>query len=396
MVSMRRIQANPPSTWNQFLEVPPEIWGAVATLSSRQTIAHLCLVSPGFYSIFAPLLYGRTVSPPLTYDQSFLLVKTLSEVDRRALLGDSQPVLLVRSLAIHGRGGLEARHGAMSATMCHAALRNLSRIPGGSALRTLKWDMPEHMELLNGMLGYFPNLKEISFVRTPNLTKLGCRVEFGWADQGQGGALCKTLGEALRALPSSSPLLDTLELTLWILLTGSEPLWDPYRELLATINDLRFPCLISLNLSIDIFKTRILHNPTAVAVFSPFLHRHPLLADVTLTGGGIRTAADGAYLPQLRSLTSSVEHYAALLAQAGELERLYIVLNAPGSRENPTALSFPPDIGPTVRWLDIVIDEEHVEPYFPPSSFTCLAAAFPNLTHLNIQIAESMVRSDSY
>src|ERR1700761_7766738 len=75
------MMANNPPVWRQFLEVPPELWSAVAKFCNRHTIARLCCVSGHFYSVFIRLLYGMTTSPPLSTPRAFLLIRALSEAD---------------------------------------------------------------------------------------------------------------------------------------------------------------------------------------------------------------------------------------------------------------------------------------------------------------------------
>ncbi|KAJ7211364.1 hypothetical protein GGX14DRAFT_542888 [Mycena pura] len=368
---------NQNSTWRQFLDVPSEIWGLVAKFSCRQTILHLCSVSFRFYSIFNPLLYGMTTNPPLSISQSTLLARTLSEGQTQVALCGPRPAMLVQSINVL----LDWSVSQELAQTWHAALRNLGG--PGSALRRLEWNMSDRLNLLDQVLEYFSNLKEISvkcddcenisfnFIQIPNLEKMECSLEFMSYDVDHGwGSSWNQLSSALKALPSSSPHLNSLKLELKIEndwdSESSRPPWDKYTEVITTINQLRFPVLTSLALSFGIAKEFC--NPAPVAVFSSFLREHPLLSDLTLSGSGMRTDANGAHFPQLRVLTGLVEH-----------------CQDPG-----TSKILQSDVGATIRRLNVGIAGEPDWHNFSPYLFSCLASAFPNVTQLDIQFTKQM------
>ncbi|KAJ7657465.1 hypothetical protein DFH06DRAFT_1409801 [Mycena polygramma] len=165
-----------------ILEVPPEIWEQVATVSGRQGIARLCAVSHTFYSIISPLLYGMTTHPSLTRTQSALLTRTIRRV--RASI---HPIHAIKIVSFSG-----------NSRQCRDALWNLADIssPGqpirGALLQSLEWNLPETAGLRILLApGYFPNLKQISvcatvdksktgfdFVRIPGLEKLEFSLKF--------------------------------------------------------------------------------------------------------------------------------------------------------------------------------------------------------------------------
>ncbi|KAJ7210153.1 hypothetical protein GGX14DRAFT_451506 [Mycena pura] len=399
---------NRSSTWRQFLDVPPEIWGMVAKLSCRQTILHLCSVSFRFYSIFNPLLYGMTTIPPLSISQSTLLARTLSERQNQVALRGPRPAMLVRSINVL----LDWSRGQEQIQKWHAALRNIGG--PGSALRRLEWNMSDRLDLLDQVLEYFPNLKEIS-VKCDDCENISFNVSlvaflaFGptliiyhkW------GSSWNQLNEALKALPSSSSHLNSLKLQLkiksdWDSESESGSLrfpWDKYSEVIMTINQLRFPVLTSLALSFGIAEE--CRNPSPVAVFSSFLREHPLLSDLTLSGSGMCTDAKGAHFPQLRVLTGLVEHCVPILVHAGEPEQLNLTISKElmycSSEDSGTAKILQSDVGATIRRLNVGIAGKPDWQRFSPYLFSCLASAFPNVTQLDIQFTKQMSKyQDSF
>ncbi|KAJ7457482.1 hypothetical protein FB451DRAFT_1275018 [Mycena latifolia] len=404
-------------------DFPPEIWALVVAISGRQSTGRLCAVSHRFYSIFTPLLYSTTTNMLLSGAQSDLLLRTLGDAHESSL--SPNPASVVQTLAVPwlGRGyrRLEARDGL-------AALRNLVGVPlggesmRGSALRALEWNVSEGTRQLAKLLstpGNFPNLKEISvkckegaaslaLFQIPNLEKIGCSLELSpgriQATQYAAWPLAwSALGRALKRIPSSSPLLQTLNLKLemyggW----DTNPSWDSYTGLIKTINQIRFPALTSVELSVtaENFAARV---PTAD--FSPFLLGHLALTRVTLNVDGMRipSVAEGADLPRLRSFTGSVPQCAAISVCAPELEELSLVFpfipqedaddSADPGPPPPPGPSipkfFPPNVSPSTKRLNLRAINKHNLPSgcdVSPDVLTCLALAFPNITHLDLYL----------
>ncbi|KAJ7440287.1 hypothetical protein B0H11DRAFT_2099776 [Mycena galericulata] len=376
--------------WRQFSEVPYDIWGTVATLCSRPTIASLCAVSRDFNSLFTATLYGRTTSPPLTTPQCRLLIKTLGDAQTTSREPHLAP--LIRSLAVpyYDQYTINSRR---EAHILHAALRNVS----GPTLRRLEWNM-DKLGLLRRVLQYFPNLKEISvdsqrnqtcfdFIQIPNLEKLEYSASFYFTRRKKWNASWKALIKALKLLPLSSPLLDTLKLKLDIFPHSTS---DSYTELVTTINQLRFSALTSLTFKSSMYLEVEFPDNVPVPNLTPFLNGHPLLSDLTLTGDGIRTDEHLAALPRLRSLTVSDEHFAPIFARAQDLERLSLLISDYPSL--PTAEKLPPDAGPTVRRLNFQIGDVDVDDELDlhPFQLICLLTAFPNITHLNVALTQEI------
>ncbi|KAJ7210152.1 hypothetical protein GGX14DRAFT_626542 [Mycena pura] len=393
--SSRRTQmvmANNPPVWRQFLEVPPEIWSAVAKICNRHTIARLCCVSSYFYSVFIPLLYGMTTSPPLTKPRAFLLIRALSEAN--AFWREPRAAKLITSITFPNSPSFGS--GRETETQRYeAVLRNLS-----GSLRRLDWNLSYNLELLHRALKYFPHLKEISvrcetkykasfdFIHIPNLEKLECSLKCWWDnDSGELFLLLLLSCLALKSLPLSSPLLNTLKLELNTRTKAEQnPSWAAYTDLIETINDLRFVALTALELSVDI---NVHYDAPAgpLADFSTFLRAHPLLTTITLNGGGMRKDPDVKSFPGLRSLTGLVQNCGGVLARARELEQVFLIFD--GLAE-PTAETFPPDAGPTVRQLKVGIADEAYPSYISLLSFSYLASAFLNITHLDIHVSKPM------
>ncbi|KAJ7230276.1 hypothetical protein GGX14DRAFT_384228 [Mycena pura] len=385
------VMANNPPVWRQFLEVPPELWSVVAKFCNRHTIARLCCVSGHFYSVFIRLLYGMTTSPPLSTPRAFLLIRALSE-------GDPEPrtAKLITSIAFPHSPGF----GETETQIYQAVLRNLS----GSSLRRLEWNLSYNLELLHRALKYFPHLKEISvqcetkyktsfdFIHIPNLEKLECSLECWWDDEsgyGNWDPSWNALRQALKSLPLSSPLLNTLKLELNThTATEQNPLWAAYTDLIETINDLRFGALTALELSVDI-DVQYGSPAGPLADFSTFLRAHPLLTTITLNGRGMRTDPDVKSFPGLRSLTGLVQNCGGVLARARELEQVFLVFDDSGTQAL-TSETFPPDAGPTVRQLKVGIADEAFPSDISVLSFSYLASAFLNITHLDILVTEPM------
>ncbi|KAJ7100566.1 hypothetical protein C8R43DRAFT_1048188 [Mycena crocata] len=409
-------------TWRQIFEVPAEIWDQVAVSSSRQAIARLCAVSHEFYSIFSPMLYGRTVQPPLPNNKTPLLIRTLRSAHSCA--GRPHPALLpvIRNLSISAQWShryvwpsLEA-----DAEQYHEALQNLVQVSTagqlvrGAALRSLEWDIVAGIDELGTLLrtrpGYFPNLREISatsggsnmsfeFIQIPDLEMISCSLMLGenvdivyeiW------GSLWNTLGEALSTLPSSSPLLHTFKLKLgtfalpgraglddWDIRTS--PDWDAYIHLIATINQIHFPALTTLELSVK--SDFWLRSPAAD--FSAFLFGQPLLSNVALDVDLLRIPTHLAKLPTLRSFTGSVEDCVVICVRAPQLASVSLMHSGHVDEVQTAFRRFNPS--PTVtslKYLSVDDNDSEYNSELSPGSLSILGLVFPNIRRLDILISE--------
>ncbi|KAJ7451962.1 hypothetical protein FB451DRAFT_1283291 [Mycena latifolia] len=413
----------------EALEVPPEIWALVVAFGGRQATGRLCAVSRRFYFIFTPLLYGATVAWPLTDSQSAaLLIRTLSEAHKSALTPN--PASLIQALSVpRDYRPIDARQELV-------AVRNLVKLSRGdermrgSALRALEWNYPARAGELAIFLrasGNFPHLKEISvkyegepacldLIQIPNLEKIGCHLQlspaireraastnFGMTQNEPGGKYdawprsWNALGDALKRLPTSSPRLQALNLKLDMSQWDTSPSWEGFGDLVKTMNQIRFPALTSVKLAVDV---RNCDHGKPAADFAPLLFAHTSLASVTLDVERTRIPTDvhRAQLPRLRSFTGSVQQCAAISACAPELEELCFVFPFDSYRDpdditnSPRFIPslFPPNIGPTVKHLNVrAVSEWNGLTYgceLSPHALTCLAMAFPNITHLDVYL----------
>ncbi|KAJ7127874.1 hypothetical protein C8R44DRAFT_873648 [Mycena epipterygia] len=416
-----------PVVWRQILEVPSEIWALIATLTGRQSLARLCAVSQDFYAMFSPLLYSTTSDPPLTKSQSSVLIKILTEVD---ISTSQSPVQLIRSLSVPDCWEIKAQEG-------HNALRKLFEISmrhpvlRGSALRTLEWNSTGTDDLECSFkrleISQISKKYRSSFVTIPDLEKMECCLmlysddeeitddeteeertvdeietvqSYAWRSS------CQALGEALKLLPSSSPLLRTLSLKL-VFYSGNPP-WDAYVDLISTVNGMRFSALTSVEFSVDAAPEDYTGNHPRhmpVADFSSFLFEHPFVTNVTLKVVGMSIPSGPNYLPRLRSFVGSVEHCAAIAARAQELEELFVVIpdRWHRSQEHPqdpplfTSKLYPPNLSLTVKRFKVFAIQENgsVESArfrreLCPPSLECLVSAFPNITQLEVALSEQM------
>lgn len=156
---------NSPFLWPQFDQLPLEIWGEIAAVSDRQTVASLCALSRTFRSISRPVLYSdmAAADPPLSSTQTRLLVDRLRY--RQFSEEDSPPLAhLIQSLCLPN---LEQYLIGMSDYL--DALTSLVEISflqvvRGATLRSLEWNSDEGCDELTELLltpGYFPNLKQL-------------------------------------------------------------------------------------------------------------------------------------------------------------------------------------------------------------------------------------------
>ncbi|KAJ6450713.1 hypothetical protein C8R47DRAFT_312868 [Mycena vitilis] len=283
-----------------LLEVPLEVWEQVAALSGRQAIARLCATSHAFYSGFAPLLYGTIPDPPLTHIQSIRLIKTLSLAKMSPRIGPL--VWLIRSVC------LTTARGDLKLSECQDALYSLFEVSAsgwsirGATLRCLQWHLPNAYDEALSILvrpGCFPNLREISvgtdagnnarfdYLLIPGLEKLHC----WWNFPDCGHPTFEVLKTALQLLPSLSPLLQSLKLQLSIghnyyswdsspyMIAYYEGVRPSYDGLIRTINQLHFPVLISLEISMQCSDS---HHSLPPTEFGPLLLSNPSTRDVVL------------------------------------------------------------------------------------------------------------------
>ncbi|KAF8207903.1 hypothetical protein K438DRAFT_2013299 [Mycena galopus ATCC 62051] len=311
------------------------------------------------------------------------------------------------------------------------ALRNLvvtnAQLVRGAQLRALEWTSPTGTDALTKFLstpGYFPNLKDLSVhcgldshfecFRVPGLQKLECKLEFSGSGYEEWKPSWKALRRALEALPASSPLLHSLSLKLDLYFYEDsddeqsdflQP-WSIDPDLKAAINQLRLSALTSFHLSLDPTGFN-LRNPAMD--FSSMLRAHPLLTTITLNIEGICVPpdVDNTFLSHIVSLTSSVKNCATILPHTPTLRRIIILFPADTwcndfqdtldfeYRRPLTPALFPAHAFPDVRSLDArgVTRDGGTASYtrtFYPDSLSCLIAAFPNLTHLDVSLAKPL------
>ncbi|KAJ7753140.1 hypothetical protein B0H14DRAFT_421564 [Mycena olivaceomarginata] len=249
--------------------VPPELWGTIATFASRQSLARLSAASHEFYYKLSPLLYGNIVEPPLTAAQSSALIETLGKA--RTPSGRPHLAEQVQHLKLTPTGTGRTPEAIKSRDKpASDVLRNMYRlIPGaesrsGSVLRVLHWNLAAGLDELGTILGapgHFPNLKELfvsttgtnnnfNFIQIRGLEVLGITFSLWLYDEcyENGNKLCYKLAEAMQMLPSSSPLLHTLRLSLNISFTEDEFPYQGFCDLVDTINLVHLPVLATLDI----------------------------------------------------------------------------------------------------------------------------------------------------
>ncbi|KAJ6585617.1 hypothetical protein B0H19DRAFT_1250409 [Mycena capillaripes] len=370
-------------------------------MSNRQVIARLCIVSQTFHYIFSAILYGREMiaEPPLTWKQGLLL--------------------LIQSLCLPGTYRrtryLEARDTAhWSRELSGQSIR-------GAALRVFKWDSEMGSPELGKLLvtpGLFHNLKELSvkcgvdkktrfhFFRVPDLEKLECTLIFHADEYEEWRRPWRALRGTLGVLSGTSPLLRTFKLVLRLRAYGYEALMTPWNvdmALIEGISQLRLSILRSFKFSLHTLGFDI---AGPALDFSPMLHRNPLLQIATLNIDGICVppVPYTTFLSHLRSFTGSVKNCAAVAARASGLRHITMLFPASMRDDIQNALSWSPespvpftpelfstDAFPGITSLDVrAVDLDGFTGRYPeqlyPASFACLAAAFSNLTHLDVSL----------
>ncbi|KAJ6452894.1 hypothetical protein C8R47DRAFT_1168680 [Mycena vitilis] len=176
-------------------------------------------------------------------------------------------------------------------------------------------------------------------------------------------------------------------------------------DLTLAMNEMRFPALAEFQFLLHAMGFR-LRDPAVD--FSPFLQGHPLLASVTLNVEGVCVppGADASFLPRLVYFRGAARNCAAMLEHARGLCSISILF--PSSyEEDPqrtlrqntpvpfTSALFRPKFSPGVTSLDArAVDSSGstVQCYclLCPEALTCLIAAFPNLTRLDISLGRPL------
>ncbi|KAJ7188825.1 hypothetical protein C8R46DRAFT_1341484 [Mycena filopes] len=205
-------------------------------------------------------------------------------------------------------------------------------------------------------------------------------------------------------LPTSSPLIHTLELELHVDLDDDFPP-STYSDLICAINLIRLPVLATLRLSVDIYSDypeELDVNDLPVSDFLPFLEAHPNLVDVTLSAHGTGPfPAESTFLPHLRSFQGSFADSSVICSSHRCLEKLSITTTC---RDSPLALSsawprfnaVPLATHLTLNELCLVAYDATGTPLkikhdLSPESFAELVSSFPNLTFLDACIAQPIL-----
>ncbi|KAJ7172806.1 hypothetical protein C8R43DRAFT_674967 [Mycena crocata] len=181
----------------------------------------------------------------------------------------------------------------------------------------------------------------------------------------------------------------------WEGIVSPPPPWHTYLGLIAAINGLQLSKLTTLELSIDALY---FEDRASDADFSPLLRLLPSLKELTLHATGLTMPLPPdvvVHLSRLRIFTGSLAHCAVLAAHATELAHLSMLYPNKDTPENLPARLFSPAVAPTVTRLDIrAVDQDgSFSRYFQQLSTVSLgglAAAFPNIVHLEVTLAEEM------
>ncbi|KAJ7276969.1 hypothetical protein C8J57DRAFT_1223671 [Mycena rebaudengoi] len=302
--------------FSSIFRVAPELWAIIASLSSRQTIARLCLLSRSFNGIFLPHLYSDILEPALTANQSLLILTTISKnpASQSTIL---RPASCIQKLSVQdAASGIDLKAAELKAQTQSAvqALHNLRLLPfsdtrGASVLRVLHWGLAagiDELGLILSVPGHFPHLRE--FMQIPGLEVLGLSLTedaYGRGpSKGKAAKLYYKLAEVLQMLQFSSPLLHTLVFNLHLDYCGSNFPKVAFSDLVSAIN----------------FKADV----------SPLLAAHPKITHLAIEGCGlvIVPVEKAGSMPQLlQSFTGSFNQCGLIFTENPNLERVELVFD---------------------------------------------------------------------
>ncbi|KAJ6491710.1 hypothetical protein C8R47DRAFT_1070718 [Mycena vitilis] len=374
------------------------------------------------------MLYTNTIYPPLTGSQSARLVKTLSNEKTQL---SPHPATLIRHLGLKdGVGPAKFKGKPKLLVKAFKSLELTALSPRG--LRVLHWSLAVGVDELGKVLGApgkFPHLRELvvssdgtnknfnhpQFIHIPRLEVLGLDIDFTNLinsgadsfyleyDHHNFDMLSCKLADALQMLPSSSPLLNTLQLRLKIPFEDDAFPFSSYDGFIAVLNDIHLPALATLDLCVDLTSDDLLGfgfsgslvgflPPTDVF---PFLASHPNLADLTLSVLGTDLNKDILFLPQLRSFQGSFKDAVAICSCQRRLQKLVLTLANDVVEFFPTFNSLPLPKHLSLTELRVLAVDPLGSPLkmteeFSPESFAQLVSSFPNLTCLDVCINKRM------
>ncbi|KAF7362343.1 hypothetical protein MVEN_00580900 [Mycena venus] len=405
------VEGDATTSSSRFLDIPPELCAIIARFASRQSLARLCSVSHRLFSIFSALLYANIVDPLLSNYQSSRLIRTLSTAQT---LTTPHPAILIRHLSLTGYVSDKAQVQA-----CTEALRNMYRlVPGaetlrGSALRSLRWNLPAGLDDLGcilGARGHFPNLSELfvtsdgtnknfNFVQVGGLQILGLDLSIPTHDDGEvGDRMCYKLAEAIQMLPITSPLLHTLHLKLDIPFNFDTFPYLGCDDLLSAMNNIRLYVLEDLEISLKFYpdyEYDMEDDELPLMDFSLFLTAHPTLAHLALSTHGPQISETVPFLPHLHSFKGSFEDAAVICARQRELDQLTLTFVHRSRFEMPSfRIERLPSQFTLMKLQVLAVDLNGAvikrTNELSPASLTQLVSSFPNLTQLDICISGRM------
>ncbi|KAJ7279945.1 hypothetical protein C8J57DRAFT_117869 [Mycena rebaudengoi] len=406
-------------------DVPPELWGLIASFSSRRTIARLCLLSRKFNVIFSPHLYMNLLEPPLTSEQSSLLLETISQQPSSSSTFH-HPASLIRKLSVKDGGSTLKTMKFKVQVQCSArALDNLRLLPlsdqrGASLLHVLHWGITAGIQELEKILsspGNFPHLRElvvtsrgnnisVDFIQFPGLEVLGCDIKPARFDNDPdeqhrvAEKMCYNLSEALKMLPVSSPRLRALMLKLSLDYFEEVFPQNAYLNLVDAINLIRLPHLCSLKLSITCNgDDSCYHWYTPPADLAPFLAAHSMITDLSLEGCGLAPIpnATAESLTKLRSFAGSFEQCGIISGKNSNVERIVLTFKRRMEVHQVTlvALTPPTPLHSVTRVTIRAVDKDDDLLTYPDELnsqfYSRLVLFFPNITHLDIVLAKQLV-----
>ncbi|KAF7296074.1 hypothetical protein MKEN_01422500 [Mycena kentingensis (nom. inval.)] len=388
--------------------IPPELCALIAHYAPRPTLSRLAQTSRRLYTIFSPLLYRNTVTPPLTSAQSLLLIQTLNaDICARRV----HPALLVQNLGV-----ASVSKSLLSQDACKIALANTIPASSVSKLRSIHWSVSSGVDALSTHIGAFPHLKELvvacngadlnafTFLNKLDLDILKLTLElsvgapaFGLEDANR--VLWK-LAQALQSLPLTSPCLSDFSLHLKTpCFLGDDAPYEATTHLLCALNGLRFPCLRKFNFSFGFnCATRDFHDMIpSVAVF---LDAHPRLTHLAINVPNDLFSDVPSFLSPLRSFTGNMDVVCALLEYGPRLEELFILdvhrvfLDVVRFRIKalPVLLTLAKLSVATIDSDGTVLKTTNEVSVVSLKSF---ASSFPNLTCLDVPICESITNYQS-
>ncbi|KAF7362358.1 hypothetical protein MVEN_00582500 [Mycena venus] len=204
-------------------------------------------------------------------------------------------------------------------------------------------------------------------------------------------------------LPSSSPLLHTLQMKIKIPYEDQAFPDSAYSELIDTINSLYLPVLTTIDLSVNLVPDDLWDYFCGKDLtflprtnFTALLTTHPHLVHLTLSALGTEIKEDLGFLPRLISFQGPFRDAAVICARQRQLQKLIITPSNDCADFFPTFHPLPLPNHPSLTKLCLLAVDSLGSPMkmteLSPNSFACLISSFPNLAHLDACINKPVTK----